>query len=269
MYSVYYQSGIGTGIGLYSHLVGGGTGVGLEENIRESYAFLANNYREGDDKRLHPNPDSIFLVGFSRGAFTARSIGGLLGAVGLLKKKYMAHFIEVFMDWENAGNPNYTPLFFDSFFEQTGMEHKEKFKPKDSLAHDKMQIDTYMQEYFKGLYALDVTQAVDVKCIGVWDTVGALGIPVNPVIQRLLPFLPGFVHEYSWFDTRLDSHIKNAFHALALDERRYPFSPSLWEKDPNSTTNMKQVWFPGAHSNVGGSYADAGMAGKWKKQPIR
>jgi hypothetical protein len=203
-------------------------------------------------------PDSIFLIGFSRGAFTARSIGGLIGAVGLLKKRVLAHFYEIFSDWENAGNKNYTPMFFDSYAEH----HKdvEIKKPADDLAHDNTRIDQYMEEYFRILRSLGLTQAVDVKCIGVWDTVGALGIPVNPLLQRIFPFLPSFMREYSWFDTRVDTHIKNAFQALALDERRFPFGPTLWEKPEGSTTNVKQVWFPGVHSNVGGSYADAGIA---------
>ena len=110
---IYYQAGIGTGVGLWNHLAGGGTGLGLAENIREAYAFLASNYRENDPERPGVDPDSIFLIGFSRGAFTARSIAGLIGAVGLLKKRAMPHFYEVFQDWENAGNKDYTPLFFD------------------------------------------------------------------------------------------------------------------------------------------------------------
>ena len=258
--SVYYQSGIGTGLGIYSHLVGGGTGVGLEEHIREAYAFLANNYREEIDPD-HPlaEKDSIFLIGFSRGAFTARSIGGLLGAVGLLKKRAMAHFFEIFSDWENAGREDYKPLFFDSYFSH---HHDVDFtKPPDKLAKDKTRIPDYMNAYFDRLHALGLTNRVDVKCIGVWDTVGALGIPVNPLLQRAMPFLPSFVREYSWFDTGLDEHVKNAFQALALDERRYPFSPTLWERPKDcKKTNLRQVWFPGVHSNVGGSYADAGIA---------
>lgn len=76
----------------------------------------------------------------------------------------------------------------------------------------------------------------------------------------MLPFLPNFIHDYKWYDTNLDNHITNAFHALALDEKRYPFSPAVWERRPGCTTNLKQVWFPGVHSNVGGSYKDHDLA---------
>ena len=256
---MYYQAGIGSGIGIYNHVVGGGTGLGLEENIREAYAFLASNYRESDPDRPGVDPDSIFLLGFSRGAYTARSIAGLVGAVGLLKKRAMPHFFEVFKDWENAGNKDYTPMFFDSYFEQH-QDVQDVKPPPLSLARDKTQIDHYLDEYLKILLSLDLTQEVQIKCIGVWDTVGALGIPINPILQRVFPFLPSFVREYSWFDTRIDRHIENAFQALALDERRFPFSPTLWERRKDCPTNLKQVWFPGSHSNVGGSYSDAGIA---------
>jgi uncharacterized protein (DUF2235 family) len=249
---VYYQAGIGTGIGLTSQILGGGTGLGLAENIREAYAFLVSNYRENDPERPGIPKDSIFLIGFSRGAFTARSIGGLIAAVGVLKKRAMAHFYEVFSDWENAGNKDYTPLFFDQYAEHHRHEDVESVKPPLSLARDDTKIDVYMDRYLKALLALDLTQEAQIKCIGVWDTVGALGIPINPWLQRVFPFLPSFVREYSWFDTRIDKHIENAFQALALDEHRFPFSPTLWEKPADCTTNLKQVWFPGAHSNVGG-----------------
>ena len=106
----------------------------------------------------------------------------------------------------------------------------------------------YLDNYLDTLLSLSLTQEVKIQCIGVWDTVGALGIPINPLLQRVLPFLPSFVREYSWFDTRLDKHIGNAFQALALDEHRFPYSPTLWEKWEGCPTNLKQVWFPGAHS---------------------
>jgi uncharacterized protein (DUF2235 family) len=257
---VYYQAGIGTGIGLASQILGGGTGLGLEENIREAYSFLASNYRERDEeeRKIVP-PDSIFLVGFSRGAYTARSIAGLIGALGLLKKPAMAHFYEIFSDWIHAGDNSYTPLFFDSYLSR----HKNEMKmegPSLKLARDRTRIDQYLQEYFTKLECMNLTQEVRINCIGVFDTVGSLGVPVNPVIQALLPFLPSYVRDYRWFDTRIDSHIDNAFHALALDERRYPFSPTLWESRPGCHTKLKQVWFPGSHSNVGGSYEDTGIA---------
>ena len=105
---VYYQAGVGTSNSLWEKFVGGGTGLGLSEHCREAYSFLANNYSPGDE---------IFLVGFSRGAFTARSIAGLIGRIGLLTKKGLAFFYQVFQDYENSRNPNYRPKFSKEPFE--------------------------------------------------------------------------------------------------------------------------------------------------------
>ena len=255
---VYYQAGIGTGIGLYDQLVGGGTGMGLAENIREAYAFLAANFAPHDPLS---KPDQIFLLGFSRGAFTARSLGGFIGAMGILTKKAQPHFYECFMDWERAGDSSWTPRFFNSYAKAnpdvsvTVAQDQRLIK----LARDRSRIDEYLREYRSHLLAYGLTQEVDIQAIGVWDTVGALGIPINPVLVRMF-HLPSFIKEYRWFDTRLDVRVKNAFQALAMDEHRAPYSPAVWELNGNKVTNLKQTWFAGAHSNIGGSYADTGSA---------
>lgn len=93
---VYYQAGIGTEGTWWDHVYGGGTGSGLSENIREAYGFLAKNYMDDDE---------IFLIGFSRGAFTARSIGAMIASVGLLTTKGMEQFYPIFSDWENQVKP--------------------------------------------------------------------------------------------------------------------------------------------------------------------
>lgn len=88
------QAGLGSGWTLDNQLLGGALGFGLSENIREAYEYLANNHTDGDE---------IFLAGFSRGAFTARSVSGLMSSMGLLHKQAMKYFPFVFMDWENTG----------------------------------------------------------------------------------------------------------------------------------------------------------------------
>ncbi len=101
---LYYQAGVGTGVGLWSKIAGGGTGLGLAENCREAYSFLANNYEPGD---------RIVLIGFSRGAYTARSIAGLIGCIGLLTKLGLGSFVQVFQDYENSRTPGYTSEYPD------------------------------------------------------------------------------------------------------------------------------------------------------------
>jgi uncharacterized protein (DUF2235 family) len=78
----------------------GTLGEGLSENVREGYSFLSNNYSPGDE---------IFLFGFSRGAFTVRSIAGLIGAVGLLNKKGLPYLADIFKDVQHRRDPHYRP----------------------------------------------------------------------------------------------------------------------------------------------------------------
>jgi uncharacterized protein (DUF2235 family) len=95
---VYYQAGVGTG-GTWDKIAGGATGEGLSEHIREAYGFLANNYQAPDAEN---EGDEIFLIGFSRGAFTARSVGGLIGRIGILTKTGMGNFYNIFKDYEKS-----------------------------------------------------------------------------------------------------------------------------------------------------------------------
>lgn len=149
---VYYQSGVGTGLSLWDHFIGGGTGLGISENIREAYSFLANNYVAGD---------SVFLVGFSRGAFTARSIGGLLGDLGLLQKKAMPYFPYIFYDWENAGSrkndKHEQPSFIDHYMKATGAT--ERPRELTEVANKFENIGNYLAEYKKLLIEVRPTSA--------------------------------------------------------------------------------------------------------------
>ncbi len=109
----YYQAGVGSSNNLFDVYLGGLTGFGLGENIREAYAFIVQNYVEGDE---------IILLGFSRGAFTARSIAGLIDTVGLLTRSGMAHFYRIFKDYENMNIVKYeNPV--------PGLDIPEKFLP--------------------------------------------------------------------------------------------------------------------------------------------
>ena len=80
--------------------LGGAVGIGLNQSIRENYSYLANNYLPGDE---------IFLIGFSRGAFAARTIAGMIAVVGLLTKTGLTYLGEVFKDVQNRRNPDYIP----------------------------------------------------------------------------------------------------------------------------------------------------------------
>ena len=115
---VYYQGGLGSDSNVYSFVVGGYLGSGIDEAIRTAYAFLALNYEDGDD---------VFLVGFSRGAFTARSVGSFIAEVGLLTKTGLESFYPIFKDWENQNSSSYTPTFESNAWPKAG---RPKFTDK-------------------------------------------------------------------------------------------------------------------------------------------
>jgi hypothetical protein len=165
--------------------------------------FIAQNYVPGDE---------IYLFGFSRGAFTARSIVGLISAVGLLKRwslKYVGKAWKYFREHDRPHSP----------------------------AH-------FVAEY----PGAEVHEDVRIAFLGVWDTVGALGIPGH-LFEKVNARLYGF------YDTSLCPIVKRAYHALAIDEHRDSFVPTLWTGAiPETCEEVEQVWFAGAHADVGGGY---------------
>ena len=228
---VFYQPGVGSEGNILNRVVGGATGDGLSTNIREAYSFVANNYCHGDE---------IFLFGFSRGAFTARSVAGLIAGVGLLTKTGLPDLAEIFKDFENRRTPGYKPANPDV-----------PFKNKPSASDPR---------YGEELERRRMTRlGINIKCVGVFDTVGSLGIPRIGWLERL-GLQARSTKEFLFFDTSLANSIENAFQALALDENRTAFPPAVWEKLPGNMTNLRQVWFPGVHSNIGGGYPDQGIA---------
>lgn len=228
---VYYHFGVGSQGGIVDRVVGGSIGQGLSENVREGYSFLATNYSPGDE---------IFLIGFSRGAFTARSIAGLIGQVGLLTKSGLGYLADVFKDVQHQRDPRYRSKNPNTPF------------PNKPSAHD----PRYREELARrGLSRLNIP----IRAIGVWDTVGSLGTPRISWLTRV-GLQTDESKEMSFYDTKLSNSIEYAFQALALDERRSAFSPAVWEKPLGNHTTLRQVWFPGVHSNIGGGYDDQQLA---------
>jgi uncharacterized protein (DUF2235 family) len=199
---IYYDQGVGTG-DLEDKILGGGTGAGLEQNIHDAYIFLLANYEPGDE---------IYIIGFSRGAFTARSIGGMIHKCGVLKREHVRRYIDAERLYHNG---------------------------KIDATHPEA-------EAFRKECSIDGANDTPVQMIGVWDTVGALGIPLRGLRAANKD-------EYQFLDTKLNPAVKHAFHALAIDEHRSPFEPTLWEPI-RKDQDVQQVWFPGVHSDVGGGY---------------
>jgi len=163
--------------------------------------------------------DELFFFGFSRGAFTARSTVGLVRNCGILKREHAGRIGAAYALYRQRGR---------------------KTRPTSLAA-----------ELFRRMYS---HPDEDIAFVGVWDTVGALGIP-NGL------FRPKFLTDrYAFHDTELSSHVRAAYHALAIDERRKPFEPTLWKRQDHATDQtLEQVWFSGVHCDVGGGYSDPSL----------
>lgn len=207
---LYYDLGVGAEGSLLKKVYDGATGTGISENIRQAYQFVIHNYQPGDE---------LFLFGFSRGAFTVRSLSGLIRNSGILDVQYA---------------------------DKIGKAY-ELYRSRHPSFHPKSEEATL----FRKTYAVE--ESTKIKFIGVWDTVGALGNPL---------FLHGIVSGRNEFhDTELSSKIENAFHALAIDEKRKNFQPALWHQQPGVKDQvLEQVWFAGVHSDVGGGYPVAALS---------
>lgn len=201
---VFYDEGVGTG-GFWDRLVGGATGRGLEKNVLDAYHFLVENHDPGDE---------VFLFGFSRGAYTARSVGGMLRKCGILRRDSLH-------------------LLGDAYKLYRSKEHP----------------DSAAATAFRAAHSKETR----VRFIGVWDTVGALGIPAGP--------LRSFnARRHGFHDVQLSRSVDVACHALSIDERRRAFRPTLWTTTPGADQRVQQEWFPGCHSGVGGGYKEAGLS---------
>jgi len=211
---VYYDEGVGSH--WYSRIIGGISGLGLAKNIREAYFELCKHYESGD---------KIFIFGFSRGAYTARSLAGMIYSCGLLKQDQLTE--------ESIQHA------FDVYKDANKLDRK-RFKQNNT--------------------------ACQIEVIGVWDTVGSLGIPIG--------FLKKLTNKYVQFhDTKLNKDALHAYHAVSIDEQRSTFKPTLW--DTNSGTDeqvIEQVWFSGVHADVGGGYKErhhSNIAFNWMIEKIK
>ena len=209
---IYYDVGV-------NGFLGGVFGQGLDENIRLAYEWLIENYNDGDE---------IFIFGFSRGAFTARSLAGLVALEGILK----------------AGSPIALTQLFNRY-KKGNEESIWTLKDKEASGGTSNLTD-------EERWLLKYSQPAKVKVVGVWDTVGSVGVAAGNI--------PGISRsQFDYLQTGLFLPIQNGYHALAIDEHRSDFAPTLWDvrHPPNAVrpvSSVEQRWFVGAHANVGGGY---------------
>ncbi|MDA3886876.1 MAG: DUF2235 domain-containing protein [Candidatus Delongbacteria bacterium] len=153
--------------------------------------------------------DEIYLFGFSRGAYTIRCLCGLINNCGIIKRPDAPLIQKAFEHYKKPGK-------------DFGPKGKKSVEFRNDHSHPSREI----------------------KFVGVWDTVGAMGIPIS--------FLGLFDDQDEFYDNKIGKNVCIARHAMAIDEHRSDFVPTIWK--PREDMDMKQVWFCGAHSDIGGSY---------------
>lgn len=226
-----YLSGVGADGSPITRMIDGGTGHGLTFNVMNAYLWLATTFADGD---------RIAAVGFSRGAYTARLLVGMLARCGLVRFPPEERWSEPGARWravrrvfEQGYARNRPAAEWDE-----GLVFHDGFAPREQ-----------------------VERGSRIEFVGVWETVGALGVPDTLAFASL--FDDEEVRRF--YDTHLGDEVAHARHAVALDEFRGAFVPTLWtDRDTGGVLaddeRVRQVWFPGAHSDVGGGYPQTGLS---------
>lgn len=205
----YYEEGVGNRF--MEKLRGGAFGFGISRNIQDGYEWLGTNYKGAEE---------VYVFGFSRGAYTARSLVGLIRKCGILKQ---------------PSKENVTAAY---------EIYRDKTVDPDSAKANAFRAANSWPTWDKDLSP----NGTRIKFIGVWDTVGALGIPISGI-----PFSRDY---YQFHDTALSKIVDYAYHAVSIDENRKDYEPTLWTEVKPENIEVLQCWFAGAHADVGGGYTD-------------
>ena len=237
----FHDDGVGTQDNILVKALSAAFGFGLKRNIAQLYLFLVRNYEPGDQ---------IFLFGFSRGAYTVRALAGLIASCGVVDARR-------YDDKELAGIVRKAIRILRSRFRSWPMKKmlalpwvSRRLKTSAEKAHR-----------FRRAYSVCDEQhapggRVPIRFVGVWDTVDAYGFPFDHIGD----FVHHCIYPFRFPDRKLSKEVLKASHALSIDDERHTFHPVLWNEQDEDGNRINQVWFPGAHSNVGGGYAKDGMA---------
>ena len=241
---VIYQPGVGTGRGStgiarwLDRTAGGAFGLGLNLNLEEAYRALVFAWEPGDE---------IYLFGFSRGAFTARSLAGFLRSAGLPPRSQVARIPEALDRYRSR-------------LKSTHPDHEKSFAWR--LGYAPGVVTGEAEEIWRAANGHPPGHRLTIAYMGVWDTVGALGVPAHlSILAR------AFNGPHRFHDTTLSRSVLSARHAVAVDERRLTFAPALWdnvtalnEGAEGEARRYRQEWFPGTHGSVGGGGEITGLS---------
>ena len=220
-----YLHGVGDSDNPIIKLLGGAFGAGIISRIVRGYTFISRNYQSGD---------RIIIAGFSRGAYTARALGGMIAKAGLMDYAKL-----------NIGSKEQAyqcGLYVWAYYREQQQKNLAE-RAINLLWRKVIGISSEIgQEH--------MVNNVPIEAIGVWDTVGALGIPVyNATEDERLDL-------FRFADIELSDLVTKGFHALAIDEHRTDFAPTMW----SPRAGIEQVWFAGAHADVGGGYEESELS---------
>jgi uncharacterized protein (DUF2235 family) len=219
-----YLHGVGDSRNKLKRALGGAFGAGLITRIVRGYTFISRHYQPGD---------AIIIAGFSRGAYTARALAGMIAKDGLL-------------DYAALGHPNKEEAY------QYGLYVWASYRENRVASIGHRAITSLWTRFVgmgKRVHTEQMIRDVPIEAIGVWDTVGSLGIPIYDEESARMDL-------FRFADTDLSPKVKHGFHALAIDEHRTDFAPTLW----TPREGIEQVWFAGAHSDVGGGYEESELS---------
>ena len=233
-----YHDGVGTESVKWLRMLTGATGWGLSRHVKQLYGELARVYAPGD---------KLFLFGFSRGAFTVRTLAGLINACGVLDlAKYPTNAAfergvsEAYGAYRESYNSWLTRLF-----------HSTKPLNAARVADLRKRFSVAVPEFED-----EPTYGNLIEFVGVWDTVDAVGLPILAA-----DIVNTVIYAFKFSDRSLSQSVAHACHALAVDEERQSFQPVLWDEAATvAPGRIEQVWFAGVHSNVGGGYPRQGMS---------
>ncbi len=260
---VFYDDGVGTGGSQLMRAIGGAFGYGLARNVRQLYLELCRHYRANEK-----GGDDIYLLGFSRGAFTVRVLSGVIGLCGIINRDPEQNLtVPVWrwtrLSWEqipvstDEGLKAAVKIAYRCLrkeFKRAWITNRYRYFRDKIRKYDPVSAEKFRQEYA-------VSDNPKIKFMGVFDTVSAYGLPVDELtiaVDRLIVPL-------RFPDNVLADSVENASQALALDEARHTFHPVLWTEEDGEKKDReersrykrpKQVWFAGMHADVGGGYAD-------------
>ncbi|MDH3646518.1 MAG: DUF2235 domain-containing protein [Gammaproteobacteria bacterium] len=231
----FHDDGVGTQSNKLFKVLAGATGLGLSRNIRQLYNNLVHHYAPGDN---------IYLFGFSRGAFTVRSLAGLISLCGVIDQQKLDRPLddsigEAFsLYWKVHRTQDWTIT--------------QDFRRKYAHRHPD---DPANSHRFGGPGCKDEFD-VPIKFIGVWDTVGAIGLPIAELTDAA-----DKIFRFKFHKEDLLACVEHGYHALAIDDERHSFHPVIWDEASKKDYQvLEQVWFSGVHSNIGGGYPKDQMA---------